>query len=109
MCLLAGIAIVVSHNLLDLFWFANALFEERPLWAALHAQMSFHAGPFQLAFIYPILAWIGVMLVGFGASELFQGVEVGLSLGARPSNACTGSYRRAAQKTLGIPPAKPAY
>ena len=67
-----GIAIVVGHNLLDPFWFANALFEERPLWVALHAQMSFHAGPFQFAFIYPVLAWIGVMLVGFGASELFE-------------------------------------
>jgi uncharacterized membrane protein len=71
-CLLVGIAIVVSHNLLDPFWFANALFEERPLWVALHAQMSFHAGLFQFAFIYPVLAWIGVMLVGFGASELFE-------------------------------------
>ena len=71
-CLLVGIAIVVSHNLLDPFWFANALFEERPLWVALHAQMSFHVGLFQLAFIYPVLAWIGVMLVGFGASELFE-------------------------------------
>jgi len=71
-CLLVGIAIVVSHNLLDPFWFANALFEERPLWVALHAQMSVHAGLFQFAFIYPVLAWIGVMLVGFGASELFE-------------------------------------
>jgi len=71
-CLLVGITIVVSHNLLDPFWFANALFEERPLWVALHAQMSFHAGPFQFAFIYPVLPWIGVMLVGFGASELFE-------------------------------------
>ena len=40
-CLLVGVALVVSHNLLDPFWFANALFEERPLWVALHAQMSF--------------------------------------------------------------------
>jgi len=71
-CLIGGIVIVVSHNLLDPFWFANALFEERPLWVALHAQMSFHAGLFQFAFIYPVLPWIGVMLIGFGASELFE-------------------------------------
>ena len=71
-CLLMGIAIVVGHNLLDPIWSTNALFEERPLWVALHAQMSYHAGPFQLVFIYPVLAWIGVMLVGFGASELFE-------------------------------------
>jgi uncharacterized membrane protein len=71
-CFLVGIAIVISHNLLDRFWPANALFEERPLWVALHAQMSFRTGPFQFIFIYPILAWIGVMLVGFGASEIFE-------------------------------------
>jgi uncharacterized membrane protein len=71
-CLLVGIAIVVSHNLLDPFWVGNALFEDRPLWVALHAQMSLHAGPFQFAFIYPVLPWIGVMLVGFGASGLFE-------------------------------------
>jgi len=71
-CLIVGLTIVVSHNLLDRFWVANALFEQRPLWAALHAQMSVHAGPIQLAFVYPILAWIGVMLVGFGVSEIFE-------------------------------------
>jgi uncharacterized membrane protein len=71
-CLLVGIGIVVSHNLLDRFWLTNALLEERPLWVALHAQMSFHAGPFQFVFIYPVLAWIGVMFVGFGVSEIFE-------------------------------------
>jgi uncharacterized membrane protein len=71
-CLVVGIALVVSHNLLDPFWFANALLEDRPLWVALHAQMSFHAGPFQFLFVYPVLAWVGVMLVGFGASEVFE-------------------------------------
>jgi hypothetical protein len=50
-----GIA-VVGHNLLDPFWFPNALFEERPLWVALHAQMSFHAGPFQFVQAPSILA-----------------------------------------------------
>lgn len=58
-CLVLGLAIVVSHNLLDRFWVGNALLEQRPLRVALHAQMSFHIGPFQLAFVYPILAWIG--------------------------------------------------
>jgi len=71
-CLVVGLAIVVSHNMLDRFWVGNALLEQRPLWVALHAQMSFHIGPFQLAFVYPILAWIGVMLVGFGVSEIFE-------------------------------------
>ena len=71
-CLIVGTAIVLGHNLLDPFWSANALFEDRPLWVALHAQMSFHTGPFHLVFVYPVLAWIGVMLVGFGAAELFE-------------------------------------
>ena len=71
-CLYVGIAILVGHNLLDPVWPANAIFEERPLWVALHAQMSFHAGPFQFFFLYPVLAWIGVMLVGFGAAEMFE-------------------------------------
>jgi uncharacterized membrane protein len=71
-CLVVGIAILLSHNLLDAFWPANAFFQERPLWVALHAQMSFHGGPFQFIFVYPVLAWIGVMLVGFGAAEMFE-------------------------------------
>ena len=71
-CLLAGIAILVSHNLVDSFWPANALLEDRPLWAALHSQMSVHAGPFHFVFIYPLVPWIGVMLVGFGVAELFE-------------------------------------
>src|SRR5215831_5350718 len=54
-CLLLGVCIVVSHNLLDRFRPANAMFEERPLWVSLHAQMSFHAGPFQFIFVYPVL------------------------------------------------------
>jgi uncharacterized membrane protein len=71
-CLFIGIAILVSHNLLDSFWPTNALLEDRPLWVALHVQMSVHAGPFQFAFIYPVVAWIGVMLVGFGVAEVFE-------------------------------------
>ena len=71
-CLVLGLSIVLSHNLLDQLWAANALLEQRPLWVALHAQMSFHAGLFELVFVYPLVAWIGVMLVGFGASEMFE-------------------------------------
>jgi uncharacterized membrane protein len=71
-CLLAGLLVLVSHNLLDPFWPANALLEDRPLWAALHSQMSVHAGPFHVVFIYPVVPWIGVMLTGFGVSEVFE-------------------------------------
>ncbi len=71
-CLVVGVAIVAGHNLLDLFWPAGALLEARPLWVALHAQMSYFAGPYQFGFVYPVLPWIGVMLVGFGSSRMFE-------------------------------------
>jgi uncharacterized membrane protein len=74
-CLVAGLIILAAHNLADPFWPPNALLEERPLWVALHAQMSLHAGPFQFAFIYPVVPWIGVMLTGFGAAPLFERPE----------------------------------
>jgi uncharacterized membrane protein len=72
-CLAIGVVIVAGHNLLDVFWPKSALFDlQWPLWVALHAQMSFRAGPFLFLFIYPVLAWIGVMLVGFGLSGVFR-------------------------------------
>jgi uncharacterized membrane protein len=70
-CLIAGLVIVGAHNQLDAWWPANALLEQRPLWVALHAQMSVTVGPLLLAFAYPVLPWIGVMLVGFGISPVF--------------------------------------
>jgi uncharacterized membrane protein len=71
-CLLLGLAIVAGHNLLDRVWPASQLFDEKwPLWVSLHAQMAVRAGPFLFLFAYPIIAWIGVMLLGFGISEIF--------------------------------------
>lgn len=71
-CLVGGVAIMAGHNLLDPFWPAGALLEPRPLWVAVHAQMSYFAGPYQFAFVYPVLPWIGVMLAGFGSSGVFE-------------------------------------
>ena len=71
-CLAIGTAIVAGHNLLDPFWPSGALLEARPLWVALHAQMSYFAGPYQFGFVYPVLPWIGVILVGFGSSAVFE-------------------------------------
>ena len=72
-CLALGFAIVTSHNLLDAFWPASRILDQQwPLWVALHAQMSFHAGPFLFRFLYPVLPWIGVMLLGFGTSGVFE-------------------------------------
>jgi uncharacterized membrane protein len=73
-CLVIGGAILVGHNFLDPIWPATSgVFDTaHPLWVALHAQMAFATGPVLLAFVYPLLPWIGVMLLGFGSSRLFQ-------------------------------------
>jgi uncharacterized membrane protein len=73
-CLLIGALIVLGHNLLDGHWPASQgiLDTSPPLWAALHVPMSKVAGPFHFLFLYPLLPWIGVMLLGFGASMLFE-------------------------------------
>ena len=73
-CLIAGGAIVVGHNLLDPIWpVTDGIFDvSHPLWIALHTQMAFAVGPFIFAFVYPLLPWIGVMLLGFGAARLFE-------------------------------------
>jgi len=73
-CLALGAVIVLSHNALDGHWPVSAglLDTSPPLWAALHVSMSKVAGPFHFLFLYPLLPWIGVMLLGFGASVLFE-------------------------------------
>jgi uncharacterized membrane protein len=73
-CLAIGVVVVCAHNLLDAVWPASGLLDGRtwPLWVALHSQMSYQVGPFLLLFIYPVVPWIGVMLVGFGVSPVFE-------------------------------------
>jgi uncharacterized membrane protein len=72
-CLALGVAIVAGHNLLDPIWPASQLLDRHwPVWVALHSQTSVVVGPFLLFFRYPLLAWIGVMLVGFGSSLVFE-------------------------------------
>ena len=73
-CLLIGVTILLTHNLLDSGWPATAgpLDEQWPLWVAAHAQMAKRAGPLLFVFIYPVLPWIGVMLAGFGSSGVFE-------------------------------------
>jgi uncharacterized membrane protein len=73
-CLVLGALIVLGHNALDGHWPASSslLDTSPPLWAALHVSMSKVAGPFHFLFLYPLLPWVGVMLVGFGASMLFE-------------------------------------
>lgn len=72
-CLALGLAIVLGHNLLDAWWPVHAIEDTGvPLWVGLHSQMSFTAGPFLFLVAYPVLPWIGVMLVGFGIARVFE-------------------------------------
>jgi uncharacterized membrane protein len=73
-CLALGAAIVLGHNALDAHWpVSQGLVDTSPpLWAALHVSMSKVAGPFHFLFLYPLLPWLGVMLLGFGAASLFE-------------------------------------
>lgn len=73
-CLALGALIVLGHNALDAHWPASQGLVDTgpPLWAALHVPMSKVAGPFHVLFLYPLLPWLGVMLLGFGASVLFE-------------------------------------
>jgi uncharacterized membrane protein len=71
-CILVGAVLVLGHNLLDPVWpSTNMLDESGPLWAALHSQTAYAVGPFLLVFVYPVLPWIGVMLLGFGTAAAF--------------------------------------
>jgi uncharacterized membrane protein len=73
-CLAIGALIVLGHNAVDGFWpVSRNLFDTTPpLWAALHVPMAKVAGPFYFIFLYPLVPWLGVMLLGFGAAGLFQ-------------------------------------
>jgi uncharacterized membrane protein len=72
-CLVLGVVIVMGHNLLDPVWPPTALLDQNwPLWTALHSQMAITAGPFLFVFVYPVLPWIGVMLLGCGISAVFE-------------------------------------
>jgi uncharacterized membrane protein len=72
-CLAIGAAIIVGHNLLDLFWpAASTSAMTGPLWVVLHARQVLELGPFWIFFSYPVLPWIGVMLLGYGSAGIFE-------------------------------------
>jgi uncharacterized membrane protein len=72
-CLVIGAAIVLGHNLLDASWpAASTTGHTAGAWAALHARQLYEVGAFRIFFSYPLLPWIGVMFLGFGASALFE-------------------------------------
>ncbi len=92
-CLIIGLTIVCGHNLLDAVWpAASSTAATGPWWAVLHARQLHDMGPFSVYFSYPVLPWIGVMLLGYASAGLFQGppeqretrlmrIGIGLTLG----------------------------
>ncbi len=73
-CLYLGLLILLTHNLLDPLWPAPDLQGgDSPLLAMLFFQGSFLVKPFFIMEVYPLLAWFGVMLLGFGSAFLFTG------------------------------------
>jgi len=72
-CLGIGLAILLGHNLLDTAWpAASTTGTTGPLWVVLHARQLYEIGPFRIFFSYPLLPWLGVMFLGYGAAGLFQ-------------------------------------
>src|SRR5262245_53724366 len=72
-CLAIGVAIVLGHNLLDLAWpAASTTGHTAGLWAVLHARELYEVGPIRFFFSYPLLPWIGVMLLGYGSAGVFE-------------------------------------
>lgn len=72
-CLAVGLAIVFGHDLLDPVWpAASTTGHTGPLWVALLARQAYPVGPFWVYFSYPVLPWIGIMLVGYASASLFQ-------------------------------------
>lgn len=72
-CLIIGAAIVLGHNALDAIWpAAMTSASTAPVWAALHSRQLYDVGAFAIYFNYPLLPWIGVMFLGYGAAGLFE-------------------------------------
>jgi uncharacterized membrane protein len=67
-----GLIIVFGHNLLDDIWPQSGFPDSSgPFWHALHSLVVVNVGPLSLFFAYPILPWIGVMTLGYGAAQIF--------------------------------------
>jgi uncharacterized membrane protein len=73
-CLVLGAIIVLGHNTLDGVWPTQQTFGDptTPLWIGLHSFFGKAMGPFFILNVYPVLPWIGVILLGFGAATLFE-------------------------------------
>ena len=73
-CLALGALIVLGHNALDGRLAGDAgpaRHQPAAVGGAARADVE-GAGPFHFLFLYPLLPWIGVMLLGFGVAVLFE-------------------------------------
>jgi uncharacterized membrane protein len=72
-CLILGLVIVIGHNALDGLWPDSDLLggTSSPLFLLFY-QGSYQLGPLLVVGVYPLLAWFGVMLLGFGSAFIFE-------------------------------------
>lgn len=72
-CLLVGLIIVIGHNSLDGLWPKSDLFggTSSSLFLLFY-QGSSQLGPLFIAGVYPLLAWFGIMLLGYGTAFIFE-------------------------------------
>jgi len=71
-CLYLGAIIVLGHNLLDPLWGEVDMMIEGPVWGLLFYQLSLNLDSVVIMAPYPLLAWFGVMLLGFGSAFIFE-------------------------------------
>jgi uncharacterized membrane protein len=69
--LLIGTAIILSHNLLDSVP-ASRFGAGAPLWDVLHTQGVFTLSGAEFITAYPVLPWIGVILLGYCLGQVFS-------------------------------------
>jgi uncharacterized membrane protein len=82
--LIIGVCIIAGHNLLDPVTF-EGFGAFATLWMVLHEPGPILSGDNMVAYIdYPVLPWVGVMALGYGAGPMFlapQAARTRLSLG----------------------------
>ena len=62
-----GVAMVVSHNLLD------SVRSDNPFWSILHSPGFVIPGPLHTVFVaYPVIPWIGVTAAGYGLGQIYR-------------------------------------
>lgn len=66
-----GLLILFGHNLLDSIHVTGNSFSDF-LWAELHERRRFFIGERQIRTGYPILPWLGIMMLGYSSGKLYK-------------------------------------